>query len=793
MGDQPSVFESKYDRSFGARWARWVLRWRLPVLLASVVGVAAAGSGVGKLKFASNYRVFFAPDNPEMMDYDAFQDVYGKTDNLLFLTESRESIFTPEVLGVVHELTQAGWRIPYATRVESLTNFQHTRAEGDELVVQDLVPDPAALTPEDLEEIRRVAFSDPALVNRIVSPSGRTTAVDVLVPLPDGNETALLAAVDSARALVEAVEARHPGIRIRLTGGAVHNHAFMESGQNDAKTLIPLMYLAIIVLALVLLRTLAGTFGLVVVVALSSLAAMGLAGHLGLPLEPVSASASTMVLTLAVADCVHVVTTTRAWLGSLPKREAIVRSLAVNFGPVFLTSLTTTIGFLSMNFSESPPFRRLGNITAMGIAAAFVLAVTFLPALMSLFPLRPAAASKRESRWPDRLADLVVRFRRPILVGAAAVIAGSALLIPRNELNDDFVEYFDSSTAFRQNTAYAIENGIGFYNLEYSLAAGSANGISDPAFLRKVEDFAGWYRQQPEVLSVVSIADVMKRLNRNMHGDSAPYYRIPESRELAAQYLLLYEMSLPYGLDLNNQIDIDKSAARFTVITNPITAREIREFGARADRWLADRGFSGGQARASSQALTGPAAMFARISQHNIQGMLTGTLLGILLVSACLIVAFRSLRLGLISLLPNLGPAVVAFGIWGVLIGQVGMFSSTVTAMTFGIVVDNTVHLLSKFLYARRALGASPQDAVRHAYKVVGPALLVSNVVLVVGFAILAASSFEVNAQMGLLSALTIAIALVFDLLVLPPLLLALEGRSAAVEVREPSPAPAGA
>jgi predicted RND superfamily exporter protein len=347
-----------------------------------------------------------------------------------------------------------------------------------------------------------------------------------------------------------------------------------------------------------------------------------------------------------------------------------------------------------------------------------------------------------------------------------------AAAIPSTDIADEWVKYFDESIKFRTDTEYAIENLTGIYSFQMSIDSGEPGGISDPDFLAKLDDFATWLRQQDGVVQVSTLTDTMRRLNMNLHGEDPAFYTVPENRELAAQYLLLYEMSLPYGLDLNNQINVDKSSTRVVVTAGDVTTAEYLELTDNAENWLRYNADYGMNARA-----TGPSVMFSRITQRNIRSMAVGTALAFLLISGVLMVSLRSFKLGLLSLIPNMVPALMAFGAWALIVGKVGFSVSVVAAMTMGIVVDDTVHFLSKYLRARREKGLEAPAAVRYAFATVGRALGVTSTVLVAGFLVLAQSTFKQNADMGLLAAITILFALVADFFLLPPLLMWLDGR----------------
>ncbi len=375
----------------------------------------------------------------------------------------------------------------------------------------------------------------------------------------------------------------------------------------------------------------------------------------------------------------------------------------------------------------------------------------------------------------DRLGRLVVGHHRRFLWGMVAAVALLTAFVPANELNDQFVQYFDKSTEFRRDADFANERLTGVYQLEFSLGAGESGGVSDPAYLAHLDNFEAWFKQQPETLHVSNLAETVRRLNKNMHADDPAYYRLPDSRELAAQYLLLYEMSLPYGLDLNNQLNVDKSATRFVVTLKDLTSSALRDIAARAESWLRSNAPPEMFARAAS-----PGVMFAHISDRNIKSMILGTSLAFVLISAIMVVALRSWRLGLLSLIPNMVPAAMAFGVWGLTVGRIGFAVSVVVAMTLGIVVDDSVHFLTKYLRARRERGLKAEEAARYALRSVGTALVITTVVLVAGFMVLAQSTFLQNSQMGTLSAITIAFALVADLLLLPALLVRLDHKRAA-------------
>lgn len=753
------------------RYAEWIVQWKYLVLILTVIFVMLLARGGENLAFSNDYRIYFGHDNPQLQAFESLQNTYTKNDNVMFVVSPKSGdVFQPEVLKAIQEITEAAWQTPYSIRVDSITNFQHTKSEEDDLIVEDLVLDVDAYSKDDLLYRKQVALTEPQLVDRIISKDARHTGINVVLQLPGkdlNKETPEV--VSFARNLKAKILEKYPAIEIRLIGMVMMNNAFAEASQTDMQTLVPLSFLMIAITILLLSRSMTATVVSVVVILFSIMAAMGTAGWLGIKLSAPSASAPTIILTLAVADAIHLIVTMFHEMNrGLEKNQALIESMRVNFMPIFLTSLTTALGFMTLNFSDSPPFHDLGNIASMGVTYAFILSITFLPAALSALPVHNRK-DIRGSDFMDRLGQFVVRKHRPLFWVSTIVVVIMILFLPRNELNDVFVEYFDKSVEFRTDTDFATDNMVGTYFIDYSLPASQYGSIADPAFLKQVEKFVDWYKQQPGVMHINTITDTFKRLNKNMHGDDNKFYTLPEGRNLAAQYLLLYEMSLPYGLDLNNQINVKKTATRVTVTLETLSSNEILTIEDNAREWL--------QKNAPELLTDGasPTIMFAHIGKRNIHSMLIGTTVALVLISLILFIALKSFKFGLISFLPNLLPAAAAFGLWGLINGEVGLSLSVVTAMTLGIVVDDTIHFLSKYLRARREKNLSAADAIEYAFRNVGVALWVTSAVLIAGFMILSLSAFEVNAGMGLMTSIVIALALVIDFILLPSVLIKIE------------------
>ncbi len=754
------------------RYIASVLNYRWLVAGFATVVMLGLTAGAQFITTTNDYRIMFGEDNPQLAAFNALENTYAASNKVLIAISPRAgSVFTRETLSAIEELTEAAWGAPYSTRVDSLTNYSHSEAVEDDLVVEPLVEDARSLSDSELARIRSIALNATDIAGRLVAADGRVGGLVINFALPDDADAAVVEITDYLNSSLDQSRENHPEIDYYLTGDVVMHRAFAEATQDDLRILMPIVFLVIAASAAILLRSLLGTLSISVLLVFIVNTTMGFAGWIGTVMSPTNAGVPIIVMAVAVADSIHIVTNTLLGMSrGLSRNAAIAASLRTNAYPVFLTTLTTVIGFLSLNASDSPPFRVLGNLVAFGVSCAFVYSMLLLPALLSILPLRARPVHPERTLFFERLAAFVVARRRFLLWFVPVLAAGLVMGIPRNQLSDNWPKYFDERYQFRRDTDFVIENLTGLDTLEYSLKAGREGGITDPEYLAEVEEFAEWYRTQSEVTHVQAFPDIMKRLNKNMHGDDPDFHRLPDDPELAAQYLLVYELSLPFGNDLNNRIDVAKSETRMTVTVRDSSSRSLRDLDIRAQDWLRtnipDRVVPA----------TGLSVIFAHLSLRNIESMLRGTIIAMVIVSFILILVFRSVRHGLVSLIPNFLPAAMSFGLWGYLVGNLGLAGSVMTAIAFGIVVDDTIHFLSKYLMARRK-GLDSAAAVRATFITVGKALWTTTAVLSAGFLVFASSGFEVSRSLGLMVTITIVFALLADFFLLPTLLMALDRR----------------
>ncbi|MYC28015.1 MAG: MMPL family transporter, partial [Nitrospira sp. SB0662_bin_26] len=457
------------------RYTAFILHYRWLVIVSAVAVMLVLTAGLQFITASNDWRDNLEKNDPHLLAFDALEDTYSATNAALIAVAPKGgSVFTREALGAVEELTEAGWRVPWSTRVDSLTNYYHSESVEDDLNVEQLVDDVESLSDDDLARIERIALGEISIAGRLVSRDGRVAGVVISFALPDENSNAAVDEItDYVRNLLNEIRMDHPEIGYHMTGDVFVNHVMTEAVDDDMQILAPAAFLVIVCVAALLLRSLFGTLSLVVVLIFVIGSTMGVIGWAGMVLNAVNSGVPIIIMTMAIADSVHIIEKIMSGMRQgLDRNTAIVESLRDNAWPVFLTTATTMIGFLSLNASDSPPFRDLGNLVAFGMLSAFVYSMTLLPALLSVLPLRVRPGSTGRSAFFDRFGAFVVARRTLLLWSMTAVAVALITGIPRIELTENWLEYLDERYEFRRDTDFVVENLTGMENLEYSLNAG---------------------------------------------------------------------------------------------------------------------------------------------------------------------------------------------------------------------------------------------------------------------------------------------------------------------------------
>lgn len=741
--------------------SNWLLFVVISIVLVSAIGLK-------NMTLASSYKIFFDESSTDLQMLEQMEQTYSTTDNVFIMIEPpTQDIYTPQTMSLLYTLTQRLWEIDYVKRVDSVANYPFSQADGDDILIEEFIYEQQQITPEYVAFIKEHAQQERDLVGTLVTENGHYTAVNVTAFLPGNDhkkETLLI--TSGIENLLKELQQKYPQHTFSVTGIVTMNGAFFKAAKHDFSVLIPIMILVVLVISGLILGSVQASFCILFVLLCSLLGSLGVAGWLNIHLSAPSISAPIIMFTVIVASTIHIISFVKKQLISgAEQQNAVVLSYIHNANPIIISHVTTIIGFLAMNSSDSPPFRDLGNIVALGVFFSLLLSFTLLPYLL----LRISISTKKSSALViftkvNFLSRFVINNSKVIfylIMPACLVFSFVGLL---NKGNDDLVKYFDESVEFRIESEHVDKHFSGLYNIGYSFDSGQSNGIYNIDFLTFIDEFESWLMSQNEVVITSSPIHKMKQLNQLMNADNVAFYRLADNATMAAQHFLLYEMSLPFGKDVTDMVNFDKSSLKVTARLNNSSAVEMMAFEQKVKGWLDIN-----KPASISYSYSSPSLIFSHIGQTNIYSLFEGAFFAFCIISIALTFIFRSFLIGVLTLIPNLLPLGLAFAVWYVLSGEISMGLASVAAIAIGIIVDDTVHFLYQYIHGVKR-GLTPQESVIDTFDKTMGAIVISSILLVMGFMLLASSSFEKNAHMGLLTSITIVFALIFDLVVLPVL-----------------------
>ncbi|MCG8314193.1 MAG: MMPL family transporter [Pseudomonadales bacterium] len=751
--------------------ARWIMNHPKTHIAWVVLFALLLGAGGHDPQFSANQRDSFQSSDANLQRLIAIEQEFSSEKNIFILIEpNTNNVFDQRSLQVIREVTDLGWQVPYSQRVESVTNHLYTTVDEDELNVGYLfeaLGSEEALSEEEIIQRSNYALNKDGVRDFLVTAKGHMALVSITVSLPEeASAEAAKDAVDFTRENIQKVEAKYPDVNFRVLGSVVMEVSMPEIVQSDTETVIPIAFLIVVIFMIFMLRDPVVIVAALVTCILAIISGMGAVLWADVKLSPVLMNTPAVIIILAMADCIHlVVNYFQGLIAGKTKKEALEKSIEVNFLPIVFTSITTALSFLALNFSASPPFAHMGNAAAVGILFAMLASLFFLPAVLYYLPAKVSGIQQLPNL--SRLLPLYQVHGTKIVVGFVMVVIVCTAMIPFNRLDDNFVEWFDESMQFRQDFDVLTKELGGSVVINISVPAKSENGVTDPEYLQLLAELDDFIKSQHQHMYSVSLVEVMKTLNQRMHDNESHWYRVPKDQSLASQYLLLYEMSLPFGLGLDNLINHQRSKSRVIAVFGSLSDKEVIELESQLNSWFNKRLPSGQQAVVASSNIA-----FAHLQYANVNRLSKGFIVALVGISLLLIFMFRSLSMGMISIIPNLLPALLAFGFWALINGKVGFGVSIGITLTLGIVVDDTIHFLSKYQYARRVLHLSNTDAVNYAMETVAAAMFLTTMMVMIALGAMLMSNFTPNQDIALITIITVFFAALIDLVLLPTILL---------------------
>jgi len=734
----------------------------MTVILAVTVAV-----GIQHTSVDNTFNAILSESDPYREEVEQVRKDFPPSTGVLFAFMSPlGDVFNMEALRAMDELTNRYTEVESAVSVASLANYRLNAVDANIHDRDYLVPELGTLAAGDLDSIRQTALGDEDLTKRLLSPQGDLALALIKYRSGSDDKATRLGIADSVIALRDSLRQEFPGVEIYVLGNVLFERDSYLAQIKDSRFLFPLVVTTSILLLWFCLKSLLYALAIFGVSFLTIGMTVGSVGWAQIPFNQISSMGPLVVLMIATAHGVHLVSIYAQGLHrSLDKLAAMRESLVVNIQPVTLATVTTAMGFLSLNYCSSPGIYGFGNIVAIGVVWAYLLTLTLLPALILILPTRKIPRPLGVRGFIAGVGGLVARRGDRLFLAGLVLIATTLALLPLNKVDFNRFSFVDKDSDFHQVMTALAEKIGNDQSLVYSVHSGEYYGITTPAFLQQVDEFSTWLEAQPEASFVSTYTDYLKIRNEAEHDNDKAWYVLPTDHLQIIDYLVGYQLVQEIEPNLEPLFNPDYSAIRMVVGTSNLSNRELLAFNDRIDRWIESN------VRAEYRVLHGDnSILFARLDRSISIELLQGFALSFVLITLTMLVGLRSLRYGLLSIMPNLFPATIVFGFWGLWNGQLSPYILMLFSISIGLVVDDSVHVLSKYIKARRD-GALPEDSVQYSLEKAGPAITITTLSLAIGTFILVFSNTFYYENVALMLTPIIVVALFLDLLFLPPML----------------------
>jgi len=759
-----------------------IIAYRKTILFLSLLLILSSMAGFKNLYFESSTDMWFLKDDPVLVEYNHLKDRFENNEFLvvgLKASPHDQNVLNKATMQAIEKMTDFLEAHPAVTKVTSLSKYQYIHGEDDYLAVDDIMPEDSEdfeLSQEQWSAILAVLQKEIIPLDILFTKDLKHTVIAARVIEQEdytGEDNAKIQLVNDFKDFLAKNDLNNQTFKLFLSGSAAIGESYFASSIADQSLIYPLMMVLILVFLFALFRTWTGTLFPFIIVVASVVVTIGSIGFLGWSMNVLNVSIMTILVVIALADSIHILMGFYASRNEgLESKEAAIAAVQKYFLPCFFTTITTAVGFLALASSQLRPVVEFGLAVPIGVFAAFFFSVFSFPAILSYIHSKPENTKRLIetgfiANTIKRLSGLVVTKAHQIIIVFVLLMIPVLYFCSTIIVDTNFVRNFKDDSPLRQGLGYFDETYKGALSLEFMLDSGKYDGVKEPAFMQRALDFQNYVSSLDGCGKAISMTNYLMKINQVMHNEEPSFFKVPESREMVGQYLLLYSNSGP-NEDLSDLMNFDGRYMRisvfFEVAPSSVTKARVDEIQRHIDQHFQDLNIK----------TTGRAVLFNRIDNYVIEGLISSFSLAILVIAICFLILLRSIKYGLLALFPNVIPILVAGAIMGVFHIYLDFSTLMVAAVTLGIAVDDTIHIMTQYVHAKRN-DMDNQAAIQYAINTSGPAILSTSIILIAGFSILTLSSFVPSIYTGVLGCIVILFALITDLILLPAILIITE------------------
>lgn len=793
-----SKLRNNIELMFG-RFTGLIFDHRYKTILAMILLVLFFIIQLPKTTIDTSTEGFIHKDSPILKNYDEFRRQFGR-DELIIIALNPKEVFDFKFLktlksihGELHE------KVPYVKDITSLINARNTIGRGDSIIVEDLLKE-FPKNREDLEKMKKTVLANPLYRNLVISEDSSFTTIVIKtqnftstensddedldigdefsdeIEKVDNSQINYLSVSENSE-VIDAVYSviakyRSEDLPIYVAGSSATIHMLKTSMMGDMRKFFLLAIAFIVVFLFLMFRRVSGIFLPLVVVILSLLSTLGAMAFFGTPLKLPTQILPSFILAVGVGDSVHVlVIFFRRFAKSGDKKEAICYALSHSGLAILMTSMTTAGGLLSFSTAEIAPVADLGVYAAFGVSIALIYTVILLPALIAALPLKSLKDKKaKESKLVDRFINFCGGFstEKPytVLMIAALLLSFAFVGITKVEFHHNVLGWFPKDSEIRVATEKIDKELKGTVTMEVIIDSGKENGFYNPDLLNRLEKSVKFVEniEDKDVTTgkAWAVTSLLKEINKALNEGKQEHYVVPKTRGAIANEFLMFESSA--SDDREDFIDSQYRKARFSmrVPFKDVIAyvNYIETVNKHLNKQYPD----------AKIILTGSLVLMSQTLFAAINSMAKSYVYAAIIITILMIILIGKLRIGLLSMIPNLFPIVFIIGMMGWFNMDMDLFTMLVGSIALGLAVDDTIHFLHNFRRYYEESG-NPKDAVMRTLNTAGRAMIVTTSVLSVGFYIFMFASMNNYFNFGILTGSTIILALLSDFFIAPALM----------------------
>ncbi len=781
--------------------------WFISLLIISTIISAYIARDI---KTDNSIEIWLKQDDPALRFYNDFKKDFGNEEFLL-ISINDQNIFTREWFKVISKTSAEIKKINGVKEVTSLSSAFRRKIEDPyfkERLSQNRNSDHTKKT-DTLKIFKEEILKDELYINNLISKDGKTTAIVAIVDITD--EKLQHDAVEFRKTLIADVRrvisqnfknhedrdsvtektsntiwtsltSKLPGFKhnnplpskIHLAGPSVVNATLDKMSQDDLALFVPLMFCASFIALIILFRKIAGIILPVSIIGLSNIWTMGMFALAGNTMNMVSGIITPVIFIIALANTIHIINFHYSESASNSSNADSITHTIKNIGtPCFFTCLTTAIGFLSLAASDVSPVKITGIFTSFGIIVSFFISVVLITISFSFFSKNNYRKEKRESNRletksiSDKILQIIIsivcKHKWSIAITSVIITGIFTYGITKLKIESDLMKAFPESSEISTSNHYIENHLTGLLPLEIIVKSErESETVLENKTLKKVEDLQGYLNSIHEITNTMSLVDFIKRVNTTVNYGDSTVDKIPATAETAASYLNM--ASLYGGSIVDSFHSEDNLSGRISVRMKQIGSSRYREIVNQIEGYI-EKNFSDGV----STTLTGVVHLLIKMQDYLLSSQIKTLSLALIVIFLVMMFLLRSIKLALISMIPNTLPIIITFGLMGFLEIKLDSGTVMIASIAIGIAVDDTIHFLYRF---RKEHKTDYTNSIRETITNVGRAIIFTSVVAFCGFMVLGLSNFKPIQYFGLLTAITMVTALLADLLVLPCCLL---------------------